>query len=90
MTTLFTAAIPLLIPGLLLTLGYLGMCLLFPFRACRHCHGHGQLQGWLGGIRFCPACEGTGLRLRAGRRLINAVRRNYREINNARNNNRNR
>jgi hypothetical protein len=88
MTTLFTAAIPLLIPGLLLTLGYLGTCLLFPFRACKHCHGHGQLQGWLGGIRFCPACDGTGLRLRAGRRLINALRRSYRsyrEINNTRN-----
>jgi hypothetical protein len=86
MTTLFTAAIPLLIPGLLLTLGYLGTCLLFPFRACKHC----QLQGWLGGIRFCPACNGTGLRLRAGRRLINALRRTYREINKARNNTRNR
>jgi DnaJ-class molecular chaperone len=88
MTTLITAAIPLLIPGLLLTLGYLGTCVIFPFKACRHCQGHGQLHGWLGGIRFCPACDGTGLRLRAGRRLINAIRRtyrSYREINNTRN-----
>ena len=87
MTTLFSAAIPLFIPGLLLTLGYLGTCVLWPFKACRSCQGHGQLQGWLGGIRFCPACDGTGLRLRPGRRLINAIRRtyrSYREINNHR------
>lgn len=84
MTTLITAAIPLFIPGLLFTLGYLGSCVIWPFRACRNCHGQGQLSGWLGGIRFCPACEGTGLRLRAGRRLINALRRTTREINNHR------
>lgn len=82
MTSLGSLASALFLPGLLITLGYLGLCAVWPFKACRHCQGHGQLRGWLGGIRLCHACDGTGLRLRVGRRVINAIRRIYREINN--------
>jgi len=62
-------------------LGYIGLCVVWPFTACRHCHGLGQFHGPFGGIRLCGTCEGTGLRLRLGRRIWNAVRRTYREIN---------
>lgn len=81
MTTLATLASALLLPTLAITLGYLGSCVIWPFRTCRHCQGYGQRRGWLGGIRFCPTCDGTGLRLRFGRRLINNIRRLYRETN---------
>ena len=81
MTSLGSLASALLLPALLMTLGYLGSCVVWPFKACRTCQGHGQFQGFLGGIRLCGACDGTGLRLRFGRRVINTVRRIYREIN---------
>lgn len=62
------------------TLGYLGMCLVWPFTACRRCGGAGQHHGPFGGIRLCGHCDGTGLRLRLGRRIWNALRRLYRDI----------
>jgi hypothetical protein len=80
MDPLAPLASTLLIATPFLTLGYLGLCLAWPYRACRRCQGYGHLHGWLGGIRFCPACDGTGLRLRLGRRVINHLRRFYREI----------
>lgn len=49
----------------LVTAGYLTRCWLFPFTTCHH-GGH---QAWR-----CHRCQGTGLRLRAGRRLINHIR----------------
>lgn len=81
MTPLTAFASTVFLPALIITLGYLGSCVFWPFTACRRCHGYGQRHGWLGGIRFCPACDGTGLRLRFGRRVINSVRRIYQEIN---------
>jgi hypothetical protein len=68
------------LPGLLVTLGYLGTCFVWPFKACRVCQGHGQIVGPFRGIRLCGYCAGTGLRLRLGRRLINAAGRLYRDI----------
>jgi hypothetical protein len=71
----------LLIASPFVTLGYLGLCLVWPFKACRRCRGHGQFHGLFGGIRLCGHCDGTGLRLRLGRRAWNAFRRLYRDIN---------
>lgn len=84
MTTPGTIASTLLLLALPITLSYVASCLFWPFRACRRCDGYGQLRGWLGGIRPCPACQGTGLRLRFGRRVINTFRHLYREINDRR------
>lgn len=84
MDTLGPLADALIVPALLMTFGYLATCVFWPFKSCRICQGFGQLSGWLGGIRLCGACGGTGLRLRLGRRLINSVRRLYREINSRR------
>jgi hypothetical protein len=63
----------------LLVGGYLLACVLFPFRKCRSCKGMGRFtSGMFGGIRLCRTCDGTGLRLRAGRRVLNTLRRNQR------------
>lgn len=65
----------------IVTLGYLGLCLIWPFKACRRCGGAGQHFGPFGGIRPCGHCDGTGLRLRLGRRAWDAFRRIYRDSN---------
>ncbi|TCO47982.1 hypothetical protein [Actinocrispum wychmicini] len=80
----------LFVPALLVTACYLFTCVFWPFKACRVCRGHGQFYGLFRGIRLCGACDGTGLRLRFGRRLINAAGRLYRELNAANRNHRNR
>jgi hypothetical protein len=56
--------------------GYLGTCLLWPYKVCRTCQGRGQLRARLVGVRYCPPCDGTGLRLRAGRRFLDTACRN--------------
>ncbi|MCI2423961.1 hypothetical protein MOQ72_41840 [Saccharopolyspora sp. K220] len=61
--------------------GYLATCLVWPYKACRTCRGHGQLRARLIGIRYCPTCSGTGLRERAGHRAITAARRGWRRRN---------
>ncbi|HEY0690663.1 MAG TPA: hypothetical protein VGD71_16685 [Kribbella sp.] len=53
------------------TAGYLIRCWLFPFTRCRHTNRT---------LSRCWDCDGTGQRLRAGRRLLNhigATRRRY-------------
>lgn len=65
------------------TVGYLALCAIWPFKHCRRCHGNGRHHGPLRGIRLCHRCEGTGLRLRWGRRLWNSGRRLYRDVNRA-------
>lgn len=70
----------LLVIAPFVTLGYLGLCVVWPFRTCRRCQGYGQLRGLFGGIRLCGHCDGTGLRLRLGRRVLNALRHRYRDI----------
>jgi hypothetical protein len=58
---------------------YLVACVAFPFRKCPACKGMGRFtSGMFGGIRMCARCDGSGLRLRAGRRALNALRRNRR------------
>jgi hypothetical protein len=68
-----SALIPIVI---LVTLGYLAVCWLKPFRACHKCEGTGRIHHRIGrGSRTCHRCRGTGLRLRLGRHLINHYRR---------------
>lgn len=74
----------LLILAPLFTLGYLFSCAIWPYKACRRCGGIGSIAGPFGGIRLCRHCDATGLRLRIGRRIWNAFRRLYRDINNLR------
>lgn len=50
----------------LLTTGFLIRCWLFPFTSCHHSDTR---HAWR-----CRRCQGTGLRLRAGRRLLNHLR----------------
>ncbi|GIH79808.1 hypothetical protein [Planobispora longispora] len=64
----------------LLTLRYLYLCYARPFREHRRCKGTGRIPYLFGrGWRFCPRCNGTGLRLRIGRRLWNHARRLHRD-----------
>ncbi len=81
MNPLASLASPLLVILPFVTVGYLGLCLVWPYKACRRCQGYGRFHGPFGGIRLCPSCDATGLRLRAGRRVWNAIRRLYRDIN---------
>ena len=60
-------------PGLLLVAGlaaaavpYALACWLAPFGTCNRCHGHDRL---------CRACDGTGRRVRLGRRAWTYLRR---------------
>jgi hypothetical protein len=63
------------------TLGYLSTCAAWPFRACRRCHGDGKTRSPVGrAYRYCHRCDGTGLRLRAGRHVLNYLRRIHRDI----------
>lgn len=54
---------------------YLILCVLFPFGRCRRCDG-GTLNGRRTG-RLCPRCEGTGRRVRVGRRIFEYLRAEY-------------
>jgi hypothetical protein len=56
---------------IIVTVGYLLLCMLFPVRRCPHCKGMGRTDRWLRGIRLCLHCRGSGLRMRAGRRVWN-------------------
>lgn len=70
-----SSAAVLILLASLITLGYLGLCWLWPFRACRRCSGTGKRPAWIGnGFRFCSRCDGTGHALRAGRHVMNALR----------------
>ncbi|MBF8185680.1 hypothetical protein ITP53_07995 [Nonomuraea sp. K274] len=55
------------------------VCAATPFGACRHCHGVGKTLKPNGHLkRWCHRCDGTGLRLRWGRRLFNYLRQLHR------------
>ncbi|GIG85105.1 hypothetical protein [Plantactinospora endophytica] len=58
----------------LITLGYLGVCAVSPFGACRRCHGNGRGRTY----RHCNRCDGTGRRIRIGRHIWNEIRREHR------------
>jgi hypothetical protein len=70
----------LILTVLAVTVGYGITCWVWPFRACRKCHGSGRLHaprrlGMGRGIRQCRRCDATGLRLRTGRRIHSLIRR---------------
>ena len=58
----------LLLAGLAVAMPYALACWLAPFGACRRCGG---------GDRLCRACDGTGRRVRLGRRLWTDLARLY-------------
>ncbi len=73
---ILAAAMPLL---LLLTVGYLALCLASPFKRCPRCNGIGhQLKTDRKGRptrgKPCRHCDTTGLRIRYGRHLLNLAR----------------
>lgn len=68
---------------IVVTVGYILLCAVWPFTHCRRCRGAGRHRGPLRGIRLCHRCQGSGLRLRWGRRVWNSTRRLYREVNGA-------
>lgn len=68
--------------GVVLAVGYLLGCRIWPYTNCPRCNGSGKsrkplnLTTALGltrhkAFRNCPRCSGTGRRLRLGRRLLN-------------------
>jgi hypothetical protein len=73
----------------LVTLGYIWSCGVFPYKACHSCRGQGQFQSAVfGAIRLCRRCDGSGRVLRLGRRLYNAWSRTRRNMRADRNRNR--
>ncbi len=60
----------------IVTACYLLTCAVWPFKACRTCHGTGRKRSPLGrAFRLCRSCDGTGLRIRFGRHAYNLIRR---------------
>ena len=54
---------------------YLFTCLVWPFGRCRRCKGAGKFKSPLGkAYRHCGKCDGSGLRVRLGRHVINHMR----------------
>ncbi|MEV6285522.1 hypothetical protein [Kribbella sp. NPDC051770] len=61
----------LLVALVLVWLGYLVTCRLWPFAKCNRCNGTGTRPApGRKAFRNCPRCKGTGRRLRIGRRLL--------------------
>ncbi|MFB4273365.1 hypothetical protein [Nonomuraea sp. GTA35] len=81
-TTHPATLVPLLFAALavLWLLGYAAACAADPFARCLRCKGHGKKLKPNGRVkRWCRHCDGTGLRLRLGRRLYNYLRRLHRD-----------
>jgi hypothetical protein len=54
---------------------YLLTCLVWPFGKCRRCKGVGKFKSPFGNaFRHCGKCDGSGLRVRLGRHVINHIR----------------
>lgn len=80
MTPLNASLEPLILIALLVTLGYITVCVIWPFGPCRSCRGTGKLRSPTGRAwRYCRRCRGTGARLRTGRRLSNHLTRLHRD-----------
>ena len=64
---------------IVVTLGDLGWCWLVPFGPCRRCTGTGSLRNPIlrRTFRDCPRCDGTGRRVRLGRRVVEYLRAEY-------------
>jgi hypothetical protein len=68
--------------GLVALAGYALACLVWPFAACRRCHGDGKSRSPSGRTwRACKRCKGTGRRLRVGRHVVNYLRRTQADAN---------
>ncbi len=66
----------LLLAALAWLIGYAAACAAAPFGRCRRCKGDGKIPPRIGRKRrHCRRCDGTGLRLRIGRRAFNYARR---------------
>jgi hypothetical protein len=76
----FIGASALVLPLIIVTLGYIMACAVWPFTACRKCHGAGRHRSPSGRAwRYCHRCHGTGARLRTGRRIYNYLRSTWRD-----------
>ncbi|WP_018825227.1 hypothetical protein [Salinispora arenicola] len=66
----------------LTTLGYatwyLILCAASPWGRCRRCHGARSHRTTIGTRRDCRRCDGTGRRVRIGRRIAEYIRAEYR------------
>lgn len=60
-----------------ITLCYIARCAVSPFGKCQKCSGRRRSAGRFG--RDCPRCNGTGRRVRVGRRIWTYLRREYRD-----------
>ncbi|GAA3603588.1 hypothetical protein GCM10022223_19040 [Kineosporia mesophila] len=60
----------------LITSGYAFTCWIWPFKPCRYCHGTGKRRAPfdIRAVRIHGRCNGTGLRLRFGRRVYEYLR----------------
>ncbi|MEV6694376.1 hypothetical protein AB0M35_23170 [Micromonospora sp. NPDC051196] len=61
------------------SLCYLAVCAASPWGRCRHCRGARYHRTTIGTRRDCPRCDGTGIQVRLGRRLIDHIRTEYRD-----------
>ncbi|MDG4753790.1 hypothetical protein O7630_22895 [Micromonospora sp. WMMD718] len=57
---------------------YLAVCAASPWGRCRRCHGRRYHRTAIGTRRDCRRCDGTGIRVRLGRRLLDYIRNEYR------------
>jgi hypothetical protein len=74
------AASAVILPLIVVTLGYAVACAAWPFGNCRKCGGAGRHRSLSGrAFRYCHHCHGTGARLRAGRRIWNYLRHLHKE-----------
>ncbi len=74
------AASALILPLLIVTVGYIAACVIWPFAACRKCDGAGRHRSPSGRAwRYCHRCHGTGARLRTGRRIYNHLHRTWKD-----------
>ncbi len=74
--TWFASTAGLLVLALLITAGYAFTCWIWPFKPCRYCHGSGKRRAPfdIRAVRIHGRCNGTGLRLRFGRRVYEYLR----------------
>lgn len=67
-----TPLLPLLVPCLLIiTVCYIGRCLVSPWGECSHCHGNPR--------RYCRHCDSTGKRPRLAWRFAARLLRAWRD-----------
>ncbi|MDR7300403.1 hypothetical protein JOF55_000584 [Haloactinomyces albus] len=72
MTPSLSPLATLVLATLVVTLGYLVTCVIWPFKPCRACSGTGKRQSPIvRAFRLCPRCTGSGRRIRAGRHAYN-------------------